>query len=67
MIALNCDLGLSNLQVLVKPSSSDSSNVENLKPTEADHDVEATVFENCADELELNIGLEQGAIGAESE
>ncbi|KAM1033885.1 hypothetical protein ACFX2A_038214 [Malus domestica] len=61
MIAPNCDLGLSDLPVLVKPSSSDSSNVKNLKPTETDHGVEATEFENCADELELNIGLEQGA------
>ncbi|KAM1592470.1 hypothetical protein FF1_036282 [Malus domestica] len=42
-ITLNCELGSGDLPILVKPSS---PKVENLKPREADHGVEATGIEN---------------------
>ncbi|RXH98871.1 hypothetical protein DVH24_011196 [Malus domestica] len=42
-ITLNCELGSGDLPILVKPSS---PKVENLKPIEADHGVEATGIEN---------------------
>ncbi|KAM1761981.1 hypothetical protein TB1_004582 [Malus domestica] len=61
-IAPNCDLGSSDLPVLVKPSSPDSSNVENLKPTEADHGVEATDFENRAENCVVGGGECVGGI-----
>ncbi|KAM1138423.1 hypothetical protein COP1_036354 [Malus domestica] len=42
-ITLNCELGSGDLPILVKPNS---PKVENLKPREADHGVEATGVEN---------------------
>ncbi|XP_068323900.1 uncharacterized protein [Pyrus communis] len=60
-IAPNCELGSSDLPVLVKPSSPDSSNVD-LKPTEVDRGVEATEFENRAENCVVGGGECVGGI-----